>query len=343
MAKRFLQIICVLLISALCLSALSCMGDKPYGTKETDDSSAENLTSSPETVGSGSALKLTAASPTSPNKPPLPENIPQELLEKLKEKLDGAPFACAVYYVDLETGFTISYNDARLFGAASLVKAPYLLYIYEMIENGEISLEDKHIYKKQYHYFGGTGKIKNMPDGTEFTLGEIINHIVIESDNTAFKMLYNTAGSSGGVLSLMDFHNKAVKEFSSPFLSGTYGTVLTAGGVGRMFREIYERSRESELFADFIELLKNANENVFIKKGLPVGEDGECLYEVAHKYGMDIKASNDAAIVFYEDRPYLLVVLTDYLLIDSNVRFISGVSSLIYEIHEYVCDESVWE
>jgi beta-lactamase class A len=175
------------------------------------------------------------------------------------------------------------------------------------------------------------------------TLKQIIEYIVYYSDNTAFKMLYNTAGSSGGVLALGDFDNIARKDYKAPFYDGTYGTVLNAGGVGRMFCEIYKRSESSELFAWYVDLLKDANENVFIKKGLPKDEEsGECLYEVAHKYGMDIKASNDAAIVFYGDRPYVLVVLTDYLG-DSNAGFIIDVSKDVFAIHEYICDETKWK
>ncbi|MDD4125332.1 MAG: class A beta-lactamase-related serine hydrolase, partial [Eubacteriales bacterium] len=271
----------------------------------------------------------------------LPESIPQELLSVLENRLNNASFACSMYYCDLTTGFTISYNDTRLFGAASLIKAPYLLYIFDMIEKGELSLDDIHTYRKSYHLFGGTGEVQKMPDGTELTLKEIIEYIVYYSDNTAFKMLYNTSGSSGGVLSLMDFHYKAYSDYKAPFISGS-NTVLNAGGVGRMFCEIYNRSKDSELFTWYVDLLKDANENVFIKKGLPKDESGESLYVVAHKYGMDIKASNDAAIVFYNDRPYVLIVLTDYLLAGSNASFIASISSDVFNIHQYICDETRW-
>ena len=68
----------------------------------------------------------------------------------------------------------------------------------------------------------------------------------------------------------------------------------------------------------------------------------ECLYEVAHKYGMDIKSSNDAAIVYYGERPYVLVILTDYLLINTQ-SFMNRISSDVFKIHEYICDSSRWE
>ncbi|MEG2118474.1 MAG: serine hydrolase, partial [Clostridia bacterium] len=262
----------------------------------------------------------------------LPEMIPQSLTDKLEKRLNNQTFCCAMYYLDLETGFTITYNSDRLFGAASLIKAPYLYFIFDRISKGELSLDKVFTYKKSIHYFGGTGTVNKLPDGSKLTLRQIIEHIFYESDNSAFRMLYN---GTDGIMTLMDFHSKAVKEFDSPFLSGTYGSVLNASGVAKIFTKVYERSKTEELFAWYIDLMKHANENKFVRGGLPVDENSECIYEVAHKYGMDIKSSNDAAIVFYEDRPYILIILTDYLGINTE-SFMNRISSDVYAIHQYI-------
>ena len=270
----------------------------------------------------------------------LPDSIPDELLETLNKRLNNQPFACSMFYMDLETGFTIEYNSDRLFAAASLIKAPYLMYILDMIKAGELSLDDVHTYQKKYHTIGGTGVIKNMSDGTQLTLKQIIEYIVYESDNIGFKMLNN---GYDGVLSILECNDMAYRDYGATYYSGVYGNVLSASGVGRMFAEIYRRSEAGdELFVWFVEMLKKANENKFVKGGLPTDENGECLYEVAHKYGMDIKSSNDAAIVYYGERPYVLVILTDYLLINTQ-SFMNRISSDVFKIHEYICDSSRWE
>lgn len=336
------RLACILLIAATLLAA-GCQRENVIDNGEAVDKSYLPESVPPYEEENGEVKPYTIAFPAvSSSGIKLPESIPQELLTALENQLNSSNFACSMYYCDLETGFTITYNDTRLFGAASLIKAPYLLYVLDMVEKGELSLDDKHTYRKSQHYFAGTGDVKNMPDGTVLTLKQIIEYIVYLSDNTAFKMLYNTSSASGGVLSLVDFHSKAYKDYKAPYLSGNI-TVLNAGGVGRMFTEIYRRSKESELFAWYVDLLKDANENVFIRKGLPKNEKGEYLYEVAHKYGMDIKASNDAAIVMYGDRPYVLVVLTDYLNEGNNSSFIAQVSSYVFKIHEYICDETKWK
>ena len=291
----------------------------------------------PSAVPSGSATPA-LLSPASGGE--LPEDIPEGLLETLNKRLNNQTFACALYYIDLTTGLTMSYNADRQFAAASLIKAPYLMYILDMVAAGELSLDDVHTYRKGYHYMGGTGKVRYMEDGTQLTLRQIIEYIVYDSDNVAFKMLNN---GYDGVLSIPAFHDKAMRDYGAPYYSGTYGNVLTASGVGRMFAEIYARaSRGDELYVWFVDMLKDANENKFVKGGLPTDENGECLYEVAHKYGMDIKSSNDAAIVFYNDRPYVLVLLTDYLLINTQ-GFMNRVSADVFAIHEYICDSSRWQ
>ena len=282
----------------------------------------------------------TAAQPSPAVTAELPEDIPGELLETLNKRLNNQTFACAMYYIDLTTGLTISYNADRQFAAASLIKAPYLMYILDMIAAGELSLDDVHTYRRAYHYIGGTGQIRYMEDGTQLTLRQIIEYIGYDSDNVAFKMLNN---GYDGVLSIPAFHDMAMRDYDAPYYSGTYGNVLTASGVGRMFAEIYARAeRGDELYVWFVDMLKDANENKFVKGGLPTDENGECLYEVAHKYGMDIKSSNDAAIVFYNDRPYVLVLLTDYLLINTQ-GFMNRVSADVFAIHEYICDSSRWQ
>ena len=282
----------------------------------------------------------TAAQPSPAVTAELPEDIPGELLETLNKRLNNQTFACARYYTDLTTGLTISYNADRQFAAASLIQAPYLMYILDMIAAGELSLDDVHTYRRAYHYIGGTGQIRYMEDGTQLTLRQIIEYIVYDSDNVAFKMLNN---GYDGVLSIPAFHDMAMRDYDAPYYSGTYGNVLTASGVGRMFAEIYARAeRGDELYVWFVDMLKDATENKFVKGGLPTDENGECLYEVAHKYGMDIKSSNDAAIVFYNDRPYVLVLLTDYLLINTQ-GFMNRVSADVFAIHEYICDSSRWQ
>ena len=261
----------------------------------------------------------------------LPAQIDEKYINAIKARLDNAPYACALYYVDLETGLSMTYNPDRMFAGASLVKAQYLMMIFEMIEQGKISLDSKYPYL-QSNKRGGTTKIPYDHNyGDMLTLKEIIEYVVWHSDNTGFNMLQVHVPCS--IYSL------------GPWAKERYGTTfeyttcnwLNARGVAECWKEIYHRSvNGDENYAWYVSLLKDANENKFVRGGLPKDASGNAIYEVAHKYGMDINASNDAAIVFYNDRPYFLCILTDYIGINTQ-SFMNQVSADVFSMHEYIC------
>ncbi len=321
MLKRILLFVLVVLMLA---PVAGCADNAPESSGELSDEA--NL---PESAAPSVALTVPPTANTESGIT-LPQTIDGQYLNSIKKMLDDAPYACALYYVDLETGLSVTYNIDRMIAGASLIKAEYLMMIFEMLENGEISLEDKHEYTAA-NKRGGTTKIPYEHEyGDMLTVKELIEYVVLHSDNTAYNMLQVYVRSYWDII---------------PWAKERYGTTfayngcnwLNARGVAECWKEIYQRYKEGdENYTWYVRLLLEANENKFIKGGLPKGADGESMYDVAHKYGMDINASNDAAIVFYEDRPYFLCILTDYINIRTE-KFMNSVSAEVFEMHEYIC------
>lgn len=260
----------------------------------------------------------------------LPDIIDESYLKTIKATLDGKPYACALYYVDLETGLSVCYNPDRFFAGASLVKAEYIMTIFDDIQSGRRSYDDKFRYTSALKRGGTTQIPKDFAVNTELTIKQLIEYLIWHSDNTAYAMFlhYTTSYS--------EFHKWAKEKYGTTFKFTTCNW-LNARGVTECWKDIYDRYKNGdEDYQWYVSLLLEANENKFIKGGLPKDANGESLYEVAHKYGMDINASNDAGIVFYKDRPYFLVLLTDY--IGYNTRsFMNEVSSEVFAMHEYIC------
>ena len=259
----------------------------------------------------------------------LPTNVDSTYLNNIKAKLDNAPYACSLYYVDLETGLSVTYNPDRMFAGASLIKAEYLMMIFEMIEEGKVSYDNLYTYTTKR---GGTTKIpQDFKYGDKLTLKQIIEYVVLHSDNTGYYML------QVGVRSYSDIFNWAKERYGTKFeYEGC--NWLNARGVAECWKEIYQRYKAGdENYTWYVSLLLEANENKFIRGGLPKDEEGEAIYKVAHKYGMDINASNDAAIVFYKDRPYFLCILTDYIGINTQ-SFMNQVSAEVLKLHEHICE-----
>ncbi len=259
----------------------------------------------------------------------IPDMIPDNLTNKLENLLDDAPYSCAVYYIDLETGFEITYNADRWFGGASSIKAPFMMALLDKIERGKLSFDKEITYS--YDRAGTVQISKDYDLGAKLSVRLLIEYLIYYSDNVAFSLLMNNACS--------------LSEFRS-YCKKNYGTDIYKDGLNQMnaiapakcLQDLYAKAKSgNEIYVWFVELLKQANENKFIRNGLPKDENGKYIYQVAHKYGMDINASNDMAIVYCGERPYALVVLTDYIGYNTQ-SFINKVSAAVYDIHKYIIE-----
>lgn len=325
----FKRILLIVVASMLLISAAACEtaggGDAALSSEQSASEESEGQATAvptvaltiPPTAQADSGIKL-------------PQSIDEKYISAIKEKLDGVPYACALYYVDLETGLSLTYNPDRMFAGASLIKAEYLMMIFEMIESGDASYEDMYTYTSALKR-GGTTKIPSEHEyGDQLSLKEIIEYIVWHSDNTGYAMLQTY------VRSYWDIMAWAKQRYGTTF-SYNGCNWLNARGVAECWKEIYQRYKDGdENYQWYVSLLFDANENKFVRGGLPKDANGDSIYKVAHKYGMDINASNDAAIVFYEDRPYFLCILTDYIGINTQ-SFMNSVSAKVLELHEHIC------
>ena len=277
----------------------------------------------------------------------IPEQLPEKTLEALEALCDGTKYAISFYYYDLTTGFTMGYEADRTFRGASSIKMPYIAYVFELIDNGKASFDDT-IALKSSDLRNGTSTIRDekFPAGTKFTVRQLVEYLMKDSDNTAFAMLNRT-------YSLSSFISWANSKYGTNFYAardknGDPGNSMTAASAGRMLRLIYERAAAgNEDYIWLLDLMKQANKNTFVKYGLADTKDGIWYekyrrnIEVSHKYGMDVYASNDAAIVHYEDRPYVLVILTDWIGYPSDGLWwtegdMRTVSYYVFQLHKYL-------
>ncbi len=330
MNKAFKQLICLITVFSLLAVSLTASAeevsvDSSTQTKRFEiDDFRDITTANVERIMSTGSYKITDVDPNSLT---LPDSIPRELTDKLESTLNGSAYACAMYYIDLETGFEITYNADRWFGGASTIKAPFMMALLNKIEEGRLSFDDTLTYS--YDRTGTVQISKDYDLGAKLSIRLLIEYLIYYSDNVAFSLLLNQA------CSLSEFRSFCKKNYGGDIYKDGINQ-LNASVVAKAFEDLYHKSKTgNEIYVWYIELLKQANENKFVKNGLPRDENGKCLYEVAHKYGMDINASNDAAIVFCGERPYVLIVLTDYIGYNTQ-SFINKVSAAVYDIHQHI-------
>lgn len=220
-----------------------------------------------------------------------------DLIAQWQQLLDHTNGTYGIYLIDLNSGKTIGINELTPFHAASTIKLPINLYLYQQMAANKVSPSTLLTYK-QKHYEGGTGYLQNKPLNSKFTIAELSQASITHSDNVATNMLYDYLGRNnvksymrqiGGVVVINDqnvtcprdmaLYMQEIKEFAVqyPYLGST--------------------------------LLDHLEHNVF-RERIPAGLPEKI--KVANKIGdwPPTGTHNDVAYVFHPQNPYILAVLS---------------------------------
>lgn len=230
---------------------------------------------------------------------------------------------------DLQTGWEFRLNKERKFPAASLVKLPLMLAVYDGANKAKYSLQDKLLLKGSCQV-GGSGELKAMKPGCSFTVEELIGLMISASDNTATNLLIDKLGfrelnlwfSDFGLRDtnlgrfMMDFkyRQKGVENYTSP----------------RDIALVLERLYQGDFLGrDFSEKclmhLKSQKVNNRIPALLPPDTP------VAHKTGLENRICHDAGIIYTPGGDFLLCVLTEDAPSHKNAKhFIARIASDVY-------------
>ncbi|MCI8387989.1 MAG: hypothetical protein HFE63_05930 [Clostridiales bacterium] len=237
----------------------------------------------------------------------------------------------SVYYEDLATGYHLGYNDDHIYDAASVIKAPYILSVLEVISADEqkyiadlrtegkqpelVDTDDDGIpetelieysdpkydlsevvtYKRATMYKAGSGKIQEMEDGTEFSYLDFIKYTLEYSDNVAYNQLRLRFGYD-------TMYALARRVGAKSILKG--GNSMTANDAGKLFKAIANFVETDEKYGKIMaESMQKGNHTVIIPFGVSPKK-------ALHKYGWDKDSYHDAAIVL-GDKPYVLAVFSD--------------------------------
>ncbi|MFH0763295.1 MAG: serine hydrolase [Candidatus Omnitrophota bacterium] len=230
---------------------------------------------------------------------------------------------------DLKLNWEISLNKEERFVSASLVKIPILAAVFKAAQSGKISLADK-IKLKSSDKVSGSGRLKNMPAGREFTVEELAERMIISSDNTATNMLIELLGFELLNSSFKEFGlkntNLSRKMMEFDDRKNGVENYTTAEDISYILEEIY-RNKLCNVFVSesCLGLLKRQKARDRIPAQLPKD------IIVAHKTGLEAKACHDAGIVFAPQGDVLICVLTKGV-VNSQIskKFISNIAFKAY-------------
>lgn len=223
--------------------------------------------------------------------------ISEELQAKIMDNINSYGSSVSFYIVSLNDGMSIGYNIDKAFETASSIKAPYALWIYEEIANGNIDPNQTFTYEEKY-YNKGTGVIKNSDIGTTYTVRDLVYYSLNDSDNIAHIMLHKNFGVSGYNQMLSNLGtSKLYLTASNPW---TYTNCRSAALV---WQEIYNFAIRDPEGVTFLNILSNGKYNYY-KEVLPDTPS-------ASKTGFANKDVVETGIVFDEDKPYIAIAMAN--------------------------------
>jgi len=201
-----------------------------------------------------------------------------------------------IYFSVMASGEEAGYQQDKPFVAASCYKLFLVTYIYELAAAGETDLESVIVYTPA-DYSGGTGIIQFMPYGTAFTVRQLCRLAITHSDNVAANMLKRT------------YSYGAFRDYATSIGCPVTGTrdgrnMTTPREQGKILRRIMDFAAADPLGEEIIQAMKDD----IYRSRIPAGISGGV--EVGNKTGDYAGYMNDSAIVFTEDSPYLLVILS---------------------------------
>lgn len=242
-------------------------------------------------------------------------------------KANGKIISASVYIREFTQAQWTSINPSDLYSPGSLLKVPELMALYKMNER-QPGFFDKVIEYKDVNTTKSNRVINfesnHIKLGNKYTIRELINYMIVYSDNDATMMLNALIDKS--VFSKV-FTDIGLKE---PDFSATdYKISVTDYSI--FLKELYNGSYLS--FKNSEECLSILSKTEF-KEGLISGLPSNCM--VSHKFGEGGSSSepnfSEAAIVYCGKTPYIITIMTKGREMKSLPSVSAEISKKVYAV-----------
>jgi beta-lactamase class A len=238
----------------------------------------------------------------------------ESTINDIDRNLDGV---LGVAIEDLSTGQRFLLHGDSIFPQASSIKTAVLAELYRQAqlsaqgESGKAKLTDLYTVRaadlvQDSDIMGGL-----TPGVTQLTNRDLATMMVAVSDNSATNVLIDRLGMENvnALLDSLALHNTKLRRKMMDVKAAAEGreNISTPQDMLTLLEKIYQgKVLNKEMTADFFKML-STHKDSFIPRGLPDG------LQIANKPGELEAVRNDSGIVFLQNRPYIICVMTTYL------------------------------
>lgn len=232
----------------------------------------------------------------------------------------------SIYFRDLNSGRWTGVNEDTLYEPSSMLKVAVMMGIYKDAQKNPEVLSHELNYAPTAQ-LGQYFKPLNPLKAGKHTVSELINTMIIDSDNDAMNLLMLNYGK--------DFSD-VYDTFQLPTLPKQVEDFMSAKSYSVLFRGLYNSSYlNTDVSEKALALLASST----FKTGLIPGVPSDVL--VAHKFGeqttryadnsVQNRQLHDCGIVYHPGHPYFLCVMTRGINFSQLEDVIQSVSKTVYD------------
>lgn len=251
-------------------------------------------------------------------------------VEAARREIEGYPGVAGFYAIDLESGAGYGVRPDEVFFSASTIKIPVMVAVYRRIDEGKLSYGDA-FQTTEEDWAAGAGWLRWDTPGAQTTVEDSLWLMITQSDNVATNSLIRMVGGrdyvnevarSLGAENTVLYEKLSSERAAVPSLDNR----TTPRDIATMLQTIQKGDAASDFACEeMIGLLEQNNLEFWMEAGVPEGT------LVANKAGWLDATYNDAGIVEYKDRPYVLATFTKYgEKMERGQQTLSGVSEAVW-------------
>lgn len=239
----------------------------------------------------------------------------------------------SIFFRDLDSGRWAGVNETDTYSPASLFKVPLMVAYYRMAQ------ENPNLLNAQYKFGGGPDTTQlqaiepaqKIQVGQTYSIGELIERMIVYSDNNADLLLFNNPAINKKLLEdiFTDLHIRIPSDVVAQ------GDFITARAFSTFFTVLYNATYLNHAMSErALELLTRTDFTKGLASGLPAA------VPVAHKFGERVIVQNnaptgerelhDCGIVYYPEHPYVLCLM-------SKGTSVAGLEAALQDVSRAVC------
>ncbi|MBC5804017.1 MAG: serine hydrolase, partial [Candidatus Eremiobacteraeota bacterium] len=232
------------------------------------------------------------------------------LQDQLSALSSHAPGRVGIAVEDLATGLTSGVNASTSLPAASTIKIPVMVEVFKEMERGSLDLGSV-VHLEAHDRDWGWGAMADAPAGTSRTIQQLLWLMITQSDNTATNMLIRRVGRThiNATMVNLGLHSTHLGDYIRSETDTIRYALRTSP---RDMVALLDRIARDTLIdpwasREMLLILAGQTHNGLLPAPLPKN------VRIAHKTGSLHDTLNDVGIVYRDQEPYVIAVMTTEL------------------------------